>query len=107
MNKQNKKPVLWRMLLKRVAILAVIFMIVYVVSNYVAYAFYEVAYTNANKLKLIEINIRVQGQIYSSTLAGVNFPYLELKYYLGEELPKFDIRAITMIRYFEDIELID
>ncbi|MBP5414404.1 MAG: hypothetical protein ILN61_04065, partial [Lachnospiraceae bacterium] len=49
MNKQNKKPVLWRMLLKRVAILAVIFMIVYVVSNYVAYAFYEVAYTNAIK----------------------------------------------------------
>ena len=33
MNKQNKKPVLWRMLLKRVAILAVIFMIVYVVSE--------------------------------------------------------------------------
>jgi len=49
MNKQNKKPVLWRMLLKRVAILAVIFMIVYAVSNYVAYAFYEVAYTNAIK----------------------------------------------------------
>lgn len=68
---------------------------------------FEVAYTNANKLKLIEINIRVQGQIYSSTLAGVNFPYLELKYYLGEELPKYDIREITMIRYFEDIELID
>ena len=57
---------------------------------------FEVAYTNNNQLKLIEINIRVQGQIFSSTLAGVNFPYLELKYYLGEKLQKYDIREITM-----------
>ena len=48
----------------------------------------EVAYDSRRVLKLIEINIRVQGQIYSSTLAGINFPYLELKYYLQEELPK-------------------
>ena len=64
----------------------------------------EVAYTKDKKLKLIEINIRVQGQIYSSTLAGINFPYLELKYHLNEELPKnIDIKEITMIRYIEDL----
>ena len=66
---------------------------------------FEVAYTSENVLKLIEINIRVQGQIFSSTLAGVNFPYLELKYKLGEELPTISsVKEITMSRYFEDIE---
>ena len=66
---------------------------------------FEVAYDKNGILKLIEINIRVQGQIYSSTLAGVNFPYLELKYKLGEELPNLDVQEITMSRYLEDIGL--
>lgn len=67
---------------------------------------FEVAYTDDKKLKLIEINIRVQGQIYSSTLAGINFPYLELKYYLGENLPtNLMVSEITMVRYLEDIVL--
>ena len=69
---------------------------------------FEVAYTEDRKLKIIEINIRVQGQIYSSTLAGVNFPYLELKKYLNEELPSIPkIKEITMARYFEDIMIED
>lgn len=64
---------------------------------------FEVAYSKDNKLKLIEINIRVQGQIYSSTLAGINFPYYELKYYLNEDLPTIsNIKLIRMVRYFED-----
>ncbi len=65
----------------------------------------EVAYDSRRVLKLIEINIRVQGQIYSSTLAGINFPYLELKYYLREELPKnIEVKEIIMARYLEDIK---
>ena len=69
---------------------------------------FEVAYTSDRRLKLIEINIRVQGQIFSSTLAGVNLPYLELKSYLGEELPKkVNIKEITMTRYLEDIMISD
>lgn len=67
---------------------------------------FEVAYDKNKVLKLIEINIRIQGQIYSSTLAGINFPYLELKYYLKEKLP--DIikpKEIIMSRYLEDIFL--
>lgn len=64
---------------------------------------FEVAYSKDNKLKLIEINIRVQGQIYSSTLAGINFPYYELKYYLKEDLPNIpNVNLIRMTRYFED-----
>ena len=65
---------------------------------------FEVAYDKNKVLKLIEINIRIQGQIYSSTLAGINFPYLELKYYLKEKLP-INIRPkeIIMNRYLEDI----
>ena len=67
---------------------------------------FEVAYTKDMKLKLIEINIRVQGQIYSSTLAGINFPYYELKLLLGEQLPTdIPIKEITMSRYLEDIVL--
>lgn len=64
---------------------------------------FEVAYSKDGTLKLIEINIRIQGQIYSSTLAGINFPYYELKYYLKEELPSItNINLIRMVRYFED-----
>ena len=67
---------------------------------------FEVAYTKDKILKLIEINIRVQGQIYSSTLAGINFPYLELKLYLDENLPKnIKVKEICMGRYFEDVLL--
>ena len=69
---------------------------------------FEVAYTTDMKLKLIEINVRVQGQIFSSTLAGVNLPYLELKSYLDEDLPKnCNIKEITMVRYLEDIVISD
>lgn len=64
---------------------------------------FEVAYTKDMKLKLIEINIRIQGQIYSSTLAGINFPYLELKHHLGEKLQNnLTTKEITMVRYLED-----
>lgn len=67
---------------------------------------FEVAYDKNKKLKLIEINIRIQGQIYSSTLAGINFPYLELKYYLKEKLPEIiKPKEIRMNRYLEDIIL--
>lgn len=69
---------------------------------------FEVAYTKDKVLKLIEINIRVQGQIYSSTLAGVNFPYLELKYHLKEKLPSnIKLKEVVMVRYLEDILLED
>ena len=65
---------------------------------------FEVAYDKNKALKLIEINIRIQGQIYSSTLAGINFPYLELKYYLKEKLPdNIEPKEIIMNRYLEDI----
>ena len=67
---------------------------------------FEVAYDKNKVLKLIEINIRIQGQIYSSTLAGINFPYLELKYYLKEKLPDNIVpKEIIMNRYLEDIIL--
>lgn len=67
---------------------------------------FEVAYDKNKVLKLIEINIRIQGQIYSSTLAGINFPYLELKYYLKEKLPdNIKPKEIKMNRYLEDIIL--
>lgn len=65
---------------------------------------FEVAYDKNKVIKLIEINIRIQGQIYSSTLAGINFPYLELKYYLKEKLPdNIEPKEIIMNRYLEDI----
>ena len=49
MNSISKKPVLWRMMLKKAAVLAVVFLIVYLLLNYIASAFYDVAYTDAIK----------------------------------------------------------
>lgn len=49
MNSISKKPVLWRMLLKKAAVLALVFLIVYLLLNYIASAFYDVAYTDAVK----------------------------------------------------------
>lgn len=64
---------------------------------------FEVAYDSNKELKLIEINPRVQGQITSSTAAGVNFPYYELKMLSQEPLPIIDnITPIKMVRYFKD-----
>lgn len=69
---------------------------------------FEVAYDINHELKLIEINPRVQGQISSSTAAGINFPYYELKMLLGEPLPKIEnIKSIKMVRYFKDSFYLD
>ena len=95
MNKQNKKPVLWRMLLKRVAILAVIFMIVYVVSNYVAYAFYEVAYTNAIKSDMDSLVTEMDNPELFSGSSATN-PRLDLK--LGINCAEGYIDGIKYIR---------
>jgi len=63
----------------------------------------EIAYDKNKQLKIIEINPRVQGQILSSVVAGINFPYLELKMLLGEKLPKkIKIKKIKMTRYFAE-----
>ena len=59
MNSISKKPVLWRMLLKKAAVLALVFLIVYLLLNYIASAFYEVAYTDAVKTdmdNLVNVN---------------------------------------------------
>lgn len=64
---------------------------------------FEVAYTSDKILKIIEINIRVQGQIYSSFSAGINFPYYELKMHLNEELPQnIEIKEIIVERKLSD-----
>ena len=95
MNKQNKKPVLWRMLLKRAAILAVIFMIVFVILNYVAYAFYEVAYTNAIKTDMDSLVTGIDNpELFSGS--GDTKPRLDLK--LGINCAEGYIDGIRYIR---------
>ncbi|MFM9280352.1 ATP-grasp domain-containing protein [Paenibacillus jiagnxiensis] len=50
-----------------------------------------------DKPKLLEINPRTSGGLYTSCLTGINFPYLAIKLLLGEEVavpdPEFGIMA--------------
>ncbi|MBR3634823.1 MAG: HAMP domain-containing histidine kinase [Lachnospiraceae bacterium] len=78
MNRLTKKPVLWRMLLKRVAIMAVTFIIIYVSLNYVAYNLYEVAYTNGIKSDM------------DSLVTGIDNP--ELFSGEGDTKPRLDLK---------------
>ena len=78
MNRLTKKPVLWRMLLKRVAIMAVTFIIIYVSLNYVAYNLYEVAYTNGIKSDMDSLVTEIDNpELFSSE--GATTPRLDLK----------------------------
>lgn len=64
----------------------------------------QVRYSKDNKVKILEINPRVQGSIVACAAAGVNLPYLGLKLALGEEIPKVDINwNIEMIRYWNEV----
>jgi len=54
--------------------------------------------------KVIEINPRVAGTIVMCVGAGVNLPYLAVKYALGEPLPEPDIEWDTeMVRYWQEL----
>lgn len=71
--------------------------------NFTGNVGFQVAYSKDKIVKLIEINPRIQGSIYLACAAGINFPYLELKMYLNEELPKIKkIKEIVLERKFKD-----
>lgn len=54
--------------------------------------------------KLIEINPRISGTIVLCVGAGVNLPYLGVKYALREELPPVDVQwGTSMTRYWQEI----
>lgn len=53
--------------------------------------------------KIIEVNPRLGGGTYFSTLSGVNFLDLILKYYNNEPIPKIRPKEITVLRYYNEI----
>lgn len=54
--------------------------------------------------RLIEINPRVAGTIVMCVGAGVNLPYLGVKYALGEQIPEQEVQWGTqMVRYWEEL----
>ena len=54
--------------------------------------------------KILEINPRFAGTTPLSVAAGVNIPYLAVRNYSGEEIPKQEFtEGIYMIRYLEEI----
>lgn len=54
--------------------------------------------------RIIEINPRVAGTIVMCVGAGVNMPYLGVKYALGESLGEYEIEWGTrMVRYWEEL----
>jgi len=61
-------------------------------------------YDSEGTAKVIEINPRVAGTIVMCVGAGVNLPYLAVKYALGESLPDPDIEWGTeMVRYWQEL----
>jgi carbamoyl-phosphate synthase large subunit len=64
----------------------------------------QVRYSSDGKVKILEINPRVQGTIVACGAAGVNLPYLAIKQYLGEQIPDIKIKwNIEMIRYWNEV----
>ena len=64
----------------------------------------QVRYSIDNKVKILEINPRVQGSIVACAAAGVNLPYFGLKLALGEEIPEVNINwDVEMIRYWNEV----
>ena len=53
--------------------------------------------------KIIEVNPRLGGGTYFSTLSGVNFLDLILKYCKGESIPNIKPKEITVLRYYNEI----
>lgn len=61
-------------------------------------------YDESGAPKVIEINPRVAGTIVMGVGAGVNLPYLGVKYALGEPLPDVDVEWGTrMVRYWQEL----
>lgn len=55
------------------------------------------------KVKILEINPRVQGSIVCCAAAGINMPYFGIKYHLGEEISIIPVKWGTrMIRHWEE-----
>ncbi|MNW41089.1 carbamoyl phosphate synthase-like protein [compost metagenome] len=51
--------------------------------------------------KLLEINPRMSGGMYTSCLSGVNFPYLALKLLLGRDVPIQEYQLNIMATHYE------
>lgn len=61
-------------------------------------------YDSDGNPRLIEINPRVAGTIILCVGAGVNMPYLGVKYAMGEPVPDVDVKWGTrMVRYWEEV----
>ena len=61
-------------------------------------------YTSEGDPRLIEINPRIAGTIIMCVGAGVNLPYLAVKYALEEEIPPTNAEWGTrMVRYWEEL----
>jgi len=52
---------------------------------------------------IFEFNARCSGTTYSRALAGFNEPLMILNYFLHGERPSFDIREITVLRYWKEL----
>ena len=53
-----------------------------------------------NDPNLIEVNPRIHGTVTLSAAAGVNIPYMSIKYALGEKIQRVKARPGTMIRRY-------
>jgi carbamoyl-phosphate synthase large subunit len=64
----------------------------------------QVKYSVDNKVKILEINPRVQGSIVNCAAAGVNLPYLAIKQAMNEPLPPLHVRwGVEMMRYWNEV----
>lgn len=64
----------------------------------------QVRYSIDRKVKILEINPRVQGSIVACAAAGVNLPYLGIKQILGENTEGVSIKwNIEMVRYWNEV----
>jgi carbamoyl-phosphate synthase large subunit len=59
--------------------------------------------SKSGELKIIEINPRLGGGTFFSTLAGANFPYLILEIVCNNKIILPKISEITILRYYEEI----
>ncbi len=64
----------------------------------------QVRFSRDGKVKILEINPRVQGSIVACAAAGVNLPYLGIKQVLRERIPKVNIKwDVEMVRYWNEV----
>jgi carbamoyl-phosphate synthase large subunit len=52
---------------------------------------------------IFEINARCSGTTYSRTLAGFNEPLMVADYLLGAKRPTYEIREVTILRYWKEL----